>query len=276
MSMQVIGSATAADWSCFWSLAAAERWRISSVEQRLFQGAWRDCAFALRLAGDFAGFVTAVPHQRRGWIGHVLVAPQQRRRGRGRTLFVLALQRLAEQGVEQCWLTASEQGRPLYETFGFTAVDRVERWLRPKCLATREGIATESEPPVEALVRADHLVWAEERTQLLAELARGGCFRAAAEGLLCLQQEGDFQLLGPWYAFDRCLHGQRELLARALVGADPERELVIDVLGSSALQALLRERGFEPISHSLLMVRGEPVQPAQKGLCALASLGSIG
>ena len=99
-------------------MAAEEGWRIPEVERRLFQGVWTNQALALVEDEIFCGLVTAVAHQRSGWIGNLIVPSPLRGRGYGQRLFRAALELLKRCGVKTACLTASEQGQPLYEKAG--------------------------------------------------------------------------------------------------------------------------------------------------------------
>ncbi len=200
----------------------------------------------------------------------------RRGRGHGRKLFAEALHGFKEQRIDSCWLTASEQGRPLYESFGFVGIDQVERWLLRKRVGEQRTKTSTVFSANEALIAADRAAWGEERTPLLAELTAYACSFSDQASALCLQNEGDFQVLGPWYSFDLHRRTNRNLLAQALVVADPERDLVADVLVSSPLRSLLDESGFVSLGRSALMVQGDRSSVRLNHIITLASLGSVG
>jgi len=60
------------------------------------------------------------PAPRRAWIHSLYVDPSYRRRGIGQRLTETIIAWCREQGFQWVYLHASEQGRPLYESLGFT------------------------------------------------------------------------------------------------------------------------------------------------------------
>lgn len=272
--MENIRRVTASDWEIFFRLAGEEGWRVSPAERQLFQGPWAEYAQTLEVDGYMAGFVTAVAHQRSGWIGNLIVPPSLRGHGYGRRLFTKAVDFLDEKEVESLWLTASEQGQPLYEQFGFKSIDQIERWVRtsggPR--AESAGISGGNE----SLLDADLVAWGEHRHELLAEVVGFGQTFADEESVVFLQNTGALQILGPWYSHSYRLDNNLILLAQALAAARPEAALVIDLIASSPLRPLLAEAGFTPGGRSELMVRGDWSAVRLEQMVSLASLGSVG
>jgi hypothetical protein len=64
---------TDADWQVFLALAREEGWRVPKSELELFRGPLAGSAFVLRRGEEVLGFVTAVAHERSGWIGNLIV-----------------------------------------------------------------------------------------------------------------------------------------------------------------------------------------------------------
>lgn len=269
--MTEIRTATLADWDIFARLAAAENWRISPAERQLFCGPWTGHALALKVEGQWGGFVTAVHHQRSGWIGNLIVPPESRGRGYGRRLFAAAVARLERKRLNSLWLTASEQGRPLYEQYGFVKIDEIERWIGVGVGGDEDALRNN-----EGLWLADGRAWGENRRELLMAVAGHGRAFTAGDAVIFLQQVGNMNILGPWYRgeSDPCVH--RDLLQQALAAATPGQELVVDTLISSSIRPLLAEVGFTPSGRAALMVRGGPGAARLDRMVALASLGSVG
>lgn len=269
--MTEIRTATPGDWDIFAGSAAAEGWRISPAERQLFRGPWAGHALALEVDGGWCGFVTAVPHQRSGWIGNLIVPPEARGQGYGRRLFAAAVARLERKQLNSLWLTASEQGRPLYEQYGFAKIDEIERWIGVGVGGDEDGLRNN-----EGLWLADGRAWGEKRRELLMAVAGHGRAFTAGEAVIFLQQVGEMHILGPWYRGESDTRVHRDLLQQALAAADPGRELVVDTLLSSPVRPLLAEIGFTPIGRATLMVRGGPGAARLERMAALASLGSVG
>jgi len=265
--------AGASDWPFFGQLASAEGWRVPHGELALYDDPSLGAGFVLMDRGRALGFVTVSYHQRSGWIGNLLVKPEVRGRGYGRRLFVHALEMLRQRQLEWLWLTASEQGRGLYEKFGFVSVDTVERWGRQAAGRLSDVSGT----PVSAseIIELDSRAWQERRDALLQRLASSGlCFRVG-ETAAMVQQAGAFKVLGPWLSQSGCPRENRQLLASVLASLTPGTELVTDLLASSPVRSLLAAVGFSCFGKTRLMVCGE-APPELAGLTALASLGSMG
>ena len=270
--MTDIRTATAADWAVFQRLADAENWRISPAERQLFRGPWAGYALALEIDGGWRGFVTAVPHERSGWIGNLIVPPESRGHGYGRQLFAAAVARLERKRLNNLWLTASEQGQPLYEKYGFAKIEEIERWVG----VGGGGGCDDGLRNNEGLWLADSRAWGEKRRELLMTVADHGRAFAVGDELIFLQQLGDLQILGPWYSGESDPRIHRGLLRQALAAADPGRELVVDTLAFSPLRPLLAEAGFTPSVRTALMVRGGHGAARLGRMAALTSLGSVG
>lgn len=65
------------------------------------------------------------------WIGMVLTLPEFRGRGLARHLLTHLLHELDQRGIASIGLDATDMGRPLYESLGFTTQCAIERWSRP-------------------------------------------------------------------------------------------------------------------------------------------------
>lgn len=264
-----------ADWEIFMSLAGAENWRVPHNEQQLFMGPWSQHAYVLDDTG-FCGLITAVAYEKSGWLGNLIVPRQLRGRGYGSHLFRAAFSDLVEQGVMSVWLTASEQGRSIYEREGFVVVDRIERWILP----TQEEAFSRSQllthDSCESLLRMDSEVWGESRIPLLSELCRAGEIFSVGSSIALLQKGPGHQMIGPWYSHDAGARPNRELLQALVTLSCPSAEIVVDCLSSSLVPSLCGSSGFKLKGHAALMAYGDIKAVNLKRLMSLASLGSIG
>ncbi|HXV21379.1 MAG TPA: GNAT family N-acetyltransferase [Desulfuromonadales bacterium] len=264
---------TDADWQVFLALARAEGWRVPKSELALFRGPLAGSAFVLRRGEDVLGFVTAVAHEKSGWIGNLIVPGTCRGRGYGALLFDHAVDVLERLGVASIWLTASPSGRPLYEKKGFAVIDGVVRWTLK---AEGGSLAEEGKTDIAGLLAGDVQVWGESRNRLLSPLARAGEVFACGRTVALLQGGQGMQVLGPWISAECCPRENRRLLLAVLGAAAERTELVTDAIESSPLQSLLRAAGFTRQGRCDLMVRGETGGVRLADLVSLASLGSMG
>lgn len=88
-----------------------------------------DACYGIEFEGQLVATTTLVCYGRKlGWIGMVLTHPDFRRRGFARKLMGQAVEQTKTLGIQTLKLDATDQGRPLYETFGFLEEQPVERW----------------------------------------------------------------------------------------------------------------------------------------------------
>ena len=262
---------TAADWPSFAALAAAEGWSIPLQEQRLFQNHWRPFFFVLKEQGTPFGFVSAVAYKSSGWIGNLLIAPEQRGKGYGAELFDFALDFLRRSRPQRIWLTASTQGAPLYRKRGFVSVDRIDRWSGSGLAATTEDSGRE----LSDLIDCDTRCWGESRAPLLKLLCDDSLPLTAGEDRALLQPGLEFWQLGPWLSPRQNPRDNRQLLQQARERTPQGKTLVADILISSGQELNLRNAGYQRGgSNELMCLAADPQTPG--GVVALASLGSIG
>jgi len=262
------------DWEKFVTLASAENWRVPHFELQLFKGPW---AHYVRVLDDdkFCGLVTAVAYEKSAWIGNLIVPQNLRGKSYGSHLFKSVLADLIEQGKTSIWLTASEQGRSIYEKESFIEVDRIERWTLPPSRATFE-VFVEGENACEKLLYADRLAWDENRDLLLSVICNAGKV-FTAEGVVALLQSGtDVQIVGPWYAHDASLHAHQSLLKMMIAATDPDLPVAVDLFASSPLPSLCASAGFQLTGKTSLMAYGDIGLIDLKSMVCLASLGSVG
>jgi GNAT superfamily N-acetyltransferase len=262
------------DWAQFSALARDEDWRVPKTELQLFQGPWSQYAHTLDDNG-FCGLVTAVTYEKSAWIGNLIVPQNIRGKGYGSYLFKSVLADLHEKGVTSVWLTASEQGRTIYEREGFVTVESIERWvLLPRQKAGGQTEATDIS--CEKLLLADSLAWDEDRTPLLSELCKTGKIFSAGGTIALFQQGQDCQIVGPWYSPDSGMSVKHDLLQAMITARDPSVDVVIDCLSSSRMQSVCKAFGFQCRGQTALMVLGEIKTVDLKSMVSLASLGSVG
>lgn len=262
---------TSADWALFLRWAAEEEWCVPLKEQLLFQHQWRPFFFALRHGGETRGFVSAVGYRHSGWIGNLLIGPQHRRHGYGKRLFEEALKFLNQRQLKRIWLTASDQGAPLYQRYGFEQVDTVTRW---SANGRGCGQASDVQATLNCLIALEQDCWREDRRDLIHTLAMESSLLQQNDTLAMVQTGIDLWQLGPWSAAKTNPPSIRLLLDAAVAATPADKNLYVDVLDSAGLELLLRQRGFTRHGCNQLMCQGDT--PQFNGVIALASFGSIG
>jgi GNAT superfamily N-acetyltransferase len=265
------------EWDVFRHWAASEGWRVPVRELSLYRNEFADSAFVLRDGASAPlGFVTVCRQQCSAWIGNLIVDPAQRGMGYGRQLFQHAVSTLSTRGVGMLWLTASADGRPLYENCGFRETGRVERWVWSGVGLPGKTCATPGAGELFTLVRADAAAWGHSRAELLSLLACGGRVLSSGSTVALLQPGDDLCILGPWLSADLCPRANRMVLMKTLESFSGAGEIAVDILGGSPVRPLLHAAGFRQCGETVLMMRGGAERVRFRDIVALASLGSMG
>jgi GNAT superfamily N-acetyltransferase len=267
-----VGRFLPADVPLFLALAGEEGWLCDRWELDFLRQSFPAGCLVARCAGEPIGFITTIKYRQSGWVGNLLVREQHRGRGVGRLLMERGLAALQQAKVATIWLTASADGRPLYEKLGFTALDTIQRWRgvgqsgQPRPEVTGESVALESQ---------DALGWGDRRDVLIRAIASRGVVIRNGAGFLVMQTTSGGTQLGPWGG-----QGQAEaaeLLAQARSRAGSGTALFLDSPAANGVaQELLGCAGFSVCGSTLLMAQG--VTPAYEParVFALASMGSMG
>lgn len=267
---------TCGDTPCFLEMARAEGWVADAWEFDFLLASFPAGCFTARdETGASAGFVTALRHDRSGWIGNLIVKEQARGKGIGARLFLRALAALQEAGAATIWLTASKAGQSLYERHGFRRIDTIERWLGTGC-GWPTGTAPPAPEPLPAMVSAlDEQGWGDCRTGLLAAIAERGTVIARPGGFAVLQPCGDAFQLGPFSARDGCVAD--ELLHAALMSVPRGKKLVLDAPHANRAGQRLLSRTMQGVAgRNELMFAGTKPAYAPELVFGLASMGSMG
>jgi GNAT superfamily N-acetyltransferase len=177
----------------------AEKWEFDFLLSEFSQG----CFTARGEDGQVAGFVTALRHDRSGWIGNLIVSAEYRGQGIGKQLFVKAFEALLSSGVETIWLTASASGKALYVAYGFSCIDTVIRWTGTgrQRHATHDATdeITSAGPFVSGI---DCQAWGDRREALLEATVGRGKLLQEETGFTVIQPCGAAHQFGPFTARD--------------------------------------------------------------------------
>jgi ribosomal protein S18 acetylase RimI-like enzyme len=192
------------DIAPFLELAAAENWVAELWEFEFLLSKFPQGCFAARGEnGETMGFVTALCHERSGWIGNLIVAAEYRGQQIGEGLFLRALEALRSAGMATFWLTASKSGKGLYEKHGFSSIDTIVRWVgtgRQRHAAhTDHSNGSTSSSSLSAI---DCQAWGDRRDSLLEATVGRGKLLLEESGFAVIQPCGNAQQFGPFTALD--------------------------------------------------------------------------
>lgn len=115
--------------------AAAEPFLAQGLADGSYQGWLVDDAGGQVVAGGGVALVPFQPHprdptSRRAFVLNLFTEPEHRRRGLARRLMQAMVDWCREQGLQALSLHASDEGRPLYESLGFTPTNEMRLFLR--------------------------------------------------------------------------------------------------------------------------------------------------
>jgi ribosomal protein S18 acetylase RimI-like enzyme len=256
----------------FLHLAALEGWLCDRWElEFLLRSCPRGC-FVVRGGDGPIAFITAISYGSSGWIGNLIVRSDQRGLGLGKKLMGDAIAALQRAGAETIWLTASRSGMPIYEKFGFTALDEVKRWAG---YARGDAVSIAQAVGFEEMLKMDGAGWGAERAALLAAVLKRGTVLGSRDGFIVRQNCADAIQLGPWGC--RSTEAAADLLAWAIAAVGEGRSFVLDVpVRNIAAASLLCARGFTIKGGTVLMYLGKLPAYRPDYVYALASMGSMG
>ena len=244
-------------------LSAQVGWNQTHDDWRMLLRLGPENCFGVDADGCLVSTATLVTYGRElGWIGMVLTNPAYRRRGFARKLLVHAIDRADRLGIASLKLDATDQGQPLYETFGFRVEQPVQRWRRAVAATCtpQEIRATLDRHALEL----DRECVDADRSEMLQALARRSTVLCRPEGF-CLSRTGcRARYLGP------CL-ARNAGLAREFVQTLATGESYWDLLpqNQAAVQTA-KDLGFTPVRQLLRMVRGHDRRGREDSLFGIA------
>jgi GNAT superfamily N-acetyltransferase len=151
-------------------LSAHAGWNQTEEDWRTLLELSPEGCLVMEVNGEVAATTTMLFYGRRlAWIGMVLTKLEYQRRGLATKLLKRALTLADHMSTETIKLDATDQGQPLYETFGFVSEQPVERWIRTGNGAVPSSNRAQSE---EAWRNCDLPVFGADRSSLLRELAK--------------------------------------------------------------------------------------------------------
>lgn len=221
--------------------------------------------------GELEAMGGSTVFQPSGFICNMVVRPDLKRRGLGRQIFEALLDWHASAGRETVQLEATEEGKPLYEQYGFRV-----RWESiASTLVTPPGRPTSGEirelVPADwpAVAELDRLANGTDRYVLLQSLTFGTNFEGGAvaerNGRVVAYGLRFSGRIGPVVAVDA---QAAELVVRELASrSDPG---TLATIGHPAQAPLWERLGFEVSAFDVRMVRGaDPADDPAMVFCML-------
>jgi len=252
-------------------LSTAAGWNQTSEDWQMLMELEPHGCLAIEADGQLVSTTTLLCYsQRLAWIGMVLTSANYRGRGFARRLLAAALERADLLGVETVKLDATNDGKPIYEKFGFKAEQPVERWSRLGGAPSQRSESKRSShfclsPHVREL---DLQAFGTDRSNILQALAPRSTLELGSNALLFSRPGRTAQYLGPCIAD----------------GPEAAREIIISVLKTSVhgswswdllpanteAVALASELGFRRQRCLTRMARGKALRGGQEMVFAIA------
>lgn len=251
------------------ALSSIAGWNQTPDDWRLLLDLADGC-YGIRVDGKIVATATLICYGTTlAWIGMVLTHPEFRRRGLARTLVARVMEQAKTLGVRTVKLDATDDGRRLYESFGFRPEQRIERWqrLRESCNAAGSEGALVSGSPCAGL---DAEACGYDRGQLLTRPYADGD-RVAEAGGYAFSRPGRLnRYLGPCVAVSQtaALGVVEKTIAR-----HPDTGWFWDLLpANERAVALARELGFECVRTLTRMSWGCELRGKEERIFAIAGL----
>jgi GNAT superfamily N-acetyltransferase len=274
ISIEQLRLINAGDFAAALELSRAAGWNQTPEDWRMLLELAPDRCLGIEAEGRLVATTTLLCYQQRlAWIGMVLTHPDYRGRGFARRLIAAALDRVDSLGVETVKLDATEQGRPLYEGFGFRAEQPVERWSRfglPKLQAPETRPAESKNPSSlsQALRELDTQAFVADRSIMLQELAQRSSLHSSPNAFLFARAGRATEYLGPCIAADSA--AAQAIIASA-INSSAHTDWSWDLLPANKDAATLAsELGFTRQRCLTRMVRGKPLHGRDEMVYAIA------
>ncbi|MEO8436796.1 MAG: GNAT family N-acetyltransferase [Pyrinomonadaceae bacterium] len=258
------------------------RWNQTESDWRCLLRLGPGGCFGAWLDGSLVGTTTTTTYDPElGWIGMVLVNPENRRRGIATRLIKTALDYLSGK-VLTVKLDATPEGQPVYEGLGFEVESLIERWAgiaRAAPISFSNQIETTAELDIEArseLLALDRRAFGVDRSRLIEMLIEKACIAPvlarAADGRLsgyALAREGsNADYIGPLVTTD--VAQAAPLLDRVLAQLTG-RQVYVDVNSACETGAgVLADRGFVKQRDLIRMSYGTKTNTTSPWILAIA------
>jgi GNAT superfamily N-acetyltransferase len=247
-------------------LSAEAAWNQTDDDWRLLLELCPEGCLGIEMEGRLVATTTLFCYGRRlAWVGMVLTNPAYRRRGLARKLLTCCLEQADRMGIETTKLDATDQGRPLYEKFGFQTEQEVQRWSRPG-----EGTmphATGDGAIADAWRAADALAFGADRSMLLSRLAQRNPPVSLSESYLFSRAGRATAYLGPCVSENPGT--ARRLIEECVRGAKCGWSWDLFPRNREAVMAA-RDLGFSPQRHLVRMARGKELRHQEHAIYAIA------
>ncbi len=255
------------DIASAFELSARAGWNQTEDDWQMLLELAPETCWAVEIDGTLASTTTLVCYGRQlGWIGMVLTRVEFQRQGLARRLFETALNRADELGIDTVKLDATEQGRPLYEKYGFRRERQIERWVRAGVGGTGLSRSTLS-PVVDGWQELDRACFGADRWELLDKLAERNSPITAPRCYLLARNGRANAYIGPCVSYDPKV--SEKLIAQ--YAAQTTCGFAWDMFPENREAVkIAQELGFAPQRRLIRMARGKELREDVNAIYAIA------
>jgi GNAT superfamily N-acetyltransferase len=263
---ETIRTLTADDIPAALQLSTLAGWNQTAGDWRLLLDLASSGCFVMEVGNTVVASATLVPYgECLGWIGMVLTRLEYRHRGFAKKLFARVLDLADSRGIKTLKLDATDQGQPLYESYGFKVEQSVERWFRPSSDVMQKSGARATLADWHDL---DTIAFSADRARLLEMFRLRGQQFTNSDAYLLTRAGRVAAYLGPCVARSR--DAARDVLVQAMRDSDTSG-MFWDLLPSNQeAVSLADELGFSPQRHLMRMFRGEELRGRDDLVYAIA------
>jgi GNAT superfamily N-acetyltransferase len=257
-----VRSVSPADLADALELSRLAGWNQTEADWRRLLSLSPDACCGIKNGGRVIATTTLVRYDCHcAWIGMVLTHPDWRGRGFARGLVAHTLAVARKLGVATIKLDATSQGQPLYESFGFTPEQSVERW-------ERQGISAFSGSVQSYSLAIDQAAYGYSRADLLESLGAAATEDDTADGYALTRPGAIRPYLGPCIAQNP--EAARQLLT-PILDAVPGSGWFWDLFTENHNAARLASAmGFKPVRRLVRMSMGPRMREKEQDVYALA------
>jgi GNAT superfamily N-acetyltransferase len=246
------------DLAVAFKLSAQAGWNQTEEDWRMLLELAPQSCWAIEIDGALAATTTLICYGRQlAWVGMVLTRTEFQRRGLAKKLFARALQWADASGIETVKLDATEQGRPLYEKFGFRGEREIERWGLVGAGGAVVNSAADGQASPHNWATVDRRCFGADRLRLLDRLARRTSPLTESNSYLFTRAGRQSAYLGP------CIAENPPIAARLASRAvkNTRNGWVWDLFPQNDTSVkIAQDLGFTPQRHLLRMGRGKDLR----------------
>lgn len=246
------------------ALTGLEGWGYTPADFRRLLALSPDGCFAAERAGRVVGVLTTTSYDGLAFLGAVVVVPELRGQGIGKTMMLAALSHLRGKGVRTVRLNAVMNAIRFYEGLGFQREYEVIRWHGPAGAGSFGRVRPVRYDDLANISRMDAAVFGADRRILLDRLAeefpttflvaeRNGGIR----GYIVGNREGDGCEIGPWVVEPGSGPVARDLYHALVAAAGPEEIGISGPSPNEDLLGFIRSAGHSEAFRTLRMRWGD-------------------